>query len=342
MIAFLTSASKALAAEGSIQVSPSTGSFVVGQEYLLDIVVDGGGRGFTTAESTVAVSSNLHLEDIIFGNCNFSFINTPNTTNPSFTGALLGSQSQHCTAYTLKVKVAASGTGTVTLSKAGLRAYGDGADLLSFLQNGSYSLRNAGFSAAPQVVTPPAVVYVSPIPTKAVTPTPVLLSTASQAERKNVISQITTTDGNIPQVAEVKSSLYTLTIKVVDTVGRFMQGVDITLHSDPQHATTDSKGAVVFNNVPGGLHNVVAQKAGKTLAVQMVNVSGNSTNFEFTIRENMPENGTTPSKKVTPNYGWIAVVIVLIGIIIMGFILARKNRRKSPPSSTPPVSPTIL
>src|SRR5438132_1713995 len=79
------------AASAIISITPYTGSYPVGAPFSVDLVIDGKGEGFNAAKATVAVSSALQINNIILGDCHFSFITTPTTTDPSFVGALLGS-----------------------------------------------------------------------------------------------------------------------------------------------------------------------------------------------------------------------------------------------------------
>src|SRR5207249_1544493 len=77
------------AASATMSIAPYTGSYTVGAPFSVDLVIDGKGEAFNAAEATVDVSSALQITNVILGDCHFSFIKTPTTTDPSFTGAIL-------------------------------------------------------------------------------------------------------------------------------------------------------------------------------------------------------------------------------------------------------------
>lgn len=148
----------------TISAVPSTGTFAVGQQFTVNIVIDGHGQAFNAAESVVSVSNNFTVNNLAFvspssGGCNFTFINqasTPSVTNPSFTGAILNGSSEVCTLYTLTLTANALGSGGVTFSNNSVKAYSDSSELLASVTNGTYTVAS-----------------LTPVPTIPTTPTPV-------------------------------------------------------------------------------------------------------------------------------------------------------------------------
>lgn len=126
------------ASGATIAPSPSNGSY--GKPFTVNMVVDGSGDKFNAAEATVNISSNLKIQDVELGDCNFSFLKTPTAENPSFAGIIISTYSTKCTAYTLTLAPIKKGTGTITLTKGSVKRYGDAHELLSATSNGIYTL----------------------------------------------------------------------------------------------------------------------------------------------------------------------------------------------------------
>jgi hypothetical protein len=133
----------------TINVTPPTGSVSPGEQFSVDVVLDGGGQAFNAAQATVAVSSNLTLQAVTItpqasGGCNFTFANensTPSITNPSFAGAILNDSSNHCTLYTLKLSVnGTSGTGVVSITNGQVKSSVDHSEIFLSSQNGNYTI----------------------------------------------------------------------------------------------------------------------------------------------------------------------------------------------------------
>lgn len=139
----ITNSANITSGKGSSTLSafPSSGSF--GKAFSVDIVIDGHSDTFNAAEAIVSISKSLFVQDLILGNCNFSFINTPSVVNPSFEGAILGGSSKKCTVFTLKLVPVKKEVGTISFSKATVRRYGDAANVLASVKNGSYMLTAA-------------------------------------------------------------------------------------------------------------------------------------------------------------------------------------------------------
>lgn len=171
----------------TINVSPSSGSFAIGQQFTVSVVIDGGGQVFNAAQANIALSSNLSIQAFVLtpatsGGCNFTFANnkkTPTALDPSFAGAILNGSSSRCTVYSLVLSATAPGTGTITLTKAEVKAYGEHGEILLSVQNGSYTITSAPTptpTTAP-VPTPTSTPIPTPTPT-ALPPTPTTIPPA--------------------------------------------------------------------------------------------------------------------------------------------------------------------
>ena len=139
---------QAFAASTTILPSPNIGSY--SKPFTINMVVDGHGDKFNAAESTVKISSNLSIQDLTLGNCNFSFLHTPTVQNPSFAGVIISTYSTKCTVYSLTLAPKEKGKASITLSKASVKRFGDAANVLSSTYNGSYTLTGVAYTSTGQ------------------------------------------------------------------------------------------------------------------------------------------------------------------------------------------------
>jgi hypothetical protein len=183
----------------TMNISPTTGSVVVGQQFTISLVIDGGGQTFNAAGADITVSSNLSVQTLNIvppasGGCNFTFVNankTPKVSDPSFAGAILNGSSTNCTLMTLTLQANSAGTGTITLSKTSVKSYVSHQDTLLSYQNGSYTIGTgitptstpvptavptATPTSIPPTLTPTVAPTATPIPTVTPTPTPIVVS----------------------------------------------------------------------------------------------------------------------------------------------------------------------
>lgn len=159
----------------TINTSPAGSSVTVGTSFTVDVSVNGGGQAFNAAQATVAVSANLSITSLANPSsnaCNFTYTQTPTTTNPSFAGAILSSSATSCTVYTLTLTPLSAGTGTITFTNGSVKAYSNNGEILSSVQNGSYTV------TAP-TPTPTPTNTPTPTPTNTPTPTPTPTNTPS-------------------------------------------------------------------------------------------------------------------------------------------------------------------
>lgn len=126
------------AGNSTISVDPSSGSIT--QPFIVKVIIDGHGDKFNAAQANVALSSNLKIQDLILGDCNFSFLHTPSAEDPSFAGIIIQNYSTKCTVYSMTLIPTAKGNGTITFSKEQIKRYGDAKEIFSQATNGSYTL----------------------------------------------------------------------------------------------------------------------------------------------------------------------------------------------------------
>lgn len=130
-------------ATATINASPSAGIINVGTPFTVTVNVNGQGQAFNAAQATASVSSNLQITSLSTPStspCNFTYTETPTTANPSFAGAILATSSTDCNVYTLTLTPLSTGTGTINFTNASVKAYSDNSEILSSVQNGSYTL----------------------------------------------------------------------------------------------------------------------------------------------------------------------------------------------------------
>lgn len=135
---FLLTSHPIFAANTTMEFSPSSGSF--DKPFTINLVIDGHGERFNAAEATVTIPSSLKVENLVLGDCNFSFLKTPSREQPSFQAVLLSQYATKCTVYTLTLVPVAKGEASVTLSNTSVKRFGDAADILAATKNGKYTL----------------------------------------------------------------------------------------------------------------------------------------------------------------------------------------------------------
>jgi hypothetical protein len=302
----------AYAASATMSLSPATGSYDAGNAFSVDLVIDGNGEAFNAAKATVEASAGLQINDVFLGDCNFSFITTPTSTNPSFVGAILGDSSEQCTVYTLSVTPVAQGTGLITISGASVKKYGSAEEILQSAQNGTYTLNSASGSSSEG-------------------DTPTQETTESSDQSINQTASI---------VPESEPGLTTVVLKVVDNNNNPVSGATVSLStagSTPSQsgtntaltapagqqetgtqtapaaqfqATTDEAGIAHITNVPAGVHTIEVKRDEKQIASKIVNVPANERVMRLGIQEQKEA------------IGWAQTAIIIITILVMaGFVV---------------------
>jgi len=131
-----TSTPTSLPQTATINASPASVTLTIGSPTTVNVTVNGGGQAFNAAQATVTVSANLSVTGLSItpaasGGCNFSYTQTPTTTNPSFAGAILASSSTLCTVYALTLNPTSAGTGTISFTNGSVKAYATNGEILS-------------------------------------------------------------------------------------------------------------------------------------------------------------------------------------------------------------------
>lgn len=139
LIALLVLSPQVILATGATMTfSPNNGEF--SDEFFLNLIIDGGENSFNAAEASIQPSTNLFIKDILLGDCNFTFLKPPTSTNLSFEGVILGNSSKNCTVYTLVVVPIEDGEAGVSITDASVKRYGDATDILSEAQNAVFTV----------------------------------------------------------------------------------------------------------------------------------------------------------------------------------------------------------
>ncbi|MDE2025594.1 MAG: hypothetical protein KGJ07_03805, partial [Patescibacteria group bacterium] len=125
---------------GAIIMTPNSGSYPVGQTFTVSVTIDGGGFPFNAAKASVLVSPALSVQNVTIGDCGFAFVKPPVQTDPSFVGVILGGSAKNCSLYTLTVKTVAEGKGTITFVNSSIKSYKSAVDILTTLQNATFTI----------------------------------------------------------------------------------------------------------------------------------------------------------------------------------------------------------
>lgn len=134
------------AAGGSLTFTPQSGSF--DKPFKITLTIDGNGEKFNAANATVTLPTNIKIKDLVLGDCNLSFLTTPNAKNLSFEGVILSASSTKCTAYTATAIPAAKGKAQIAITQGSIKRYGDAAEILATKQNAQYTITGVSKEAA--------------------------------------------------------------------------------------------------------------------------------------------------------------------------------------------------
>jgi len=280
----------AFAANTIMSVNPNSGSYTVGGPVRVDLIIDGHGDTFNAAQATTTLSNNLLLTDLTLGDCNFSFVETPTTSSPAFTGVLLGGSSQKCTVYTLTIMPISTGTGTVMLSNAKVKEYKTAQDILASLQNGNYSL-NPSTNGATSISIAPTIVNNQQNPLQGTTTASYSLSIKA-VDNDNTPLSAATVVLDPPQSAQ--------TVQTGNTTAPALQT-----------ATTDQNGIAQFTNVSKGVHTVVVQQNNTQVAKTVLNVNGTNHTMSLGVK----------AQKQPRNLTLIIISTILVVGVFMFFLI---------------------
>jgi hypothetical protein len=120
---------------GTMMAYPYSGSYSVGQSFIVSIYVFGNGTQFTGAAANISLN-RLAIQGIYPGTCNFSYSQAPSTGNASFAGQA-PSPLDSCVAFYLQVVPTSQGTASISLGGARITTAG-GADILKSTTDGQF------------------------------------------------------------------------------------------------------------------------------------------------------------------------------------------------------------
>lgn len=287
---FLFSNQKVFAANGNISVSPQSGSYAVGSIFSANISINGGGTPFNAAKATVLTSQTLNITDLTIGDCGFAFVKTPTITDLSFAGVLLGSATQSCTLYTLKIKAINPGAAYILLSDASIKSYKGALELTSSIQSGNYTFNNISSTNSISV----------------------LQATPTQAPKLD-------TKGN-----KLYDVLYSVTLPNNIPPSAVTTTLDSTLPTqttiDTSSQTNSKTLKLTFNNIPQGVHKLTSVYRNQPIADQIVTLSGNNKDLVF---------GASTTKEGNPYLmQYILIALLLVSLIVVSLIAYKVYRNK--------------
>ncbi len=294
LIIFLfTGIKTASAYSANMTVSPRSTTLAAGETIRISIILDGGGTVFNAAKGTVTVSSNLSVQSLTMGDCGFAFVTTPTKENPSFAGVILGGSSNKCTIYTLSLKALSQGTGTVAITNASLKAFKGAAEILSFAQDGSYSI------------------------------------VGGKTSNNSLNTDIPTEAPIISNGIKLYEVLYSVPFSRGVTPSDFKIVMDPNM-PNPVIASTilspNDPNVLVgkFYKVPQGIHTIETLRKGSSVSKQIVNIQGKNGKLEL---------GITPLEKKSMVFWYITAATALIVILVIGiFIFLTTRKAINPPN----------
>lgn len=282
---------KAHAAGGSIVLSPVSGSFSAGSTITTELKIDGGGIPFNAAKATVRLQPNQNIQDLIIGDCDFSFIKTPTISDPSFVGVLLGDSRDSCVAYSLTFTAQTAGTQGITLSDGSIKAFQGAYELLTGLTDASFTI--TGTSQSNSISSAP------------ITPTTAPARTPS-GERLYSVKYSFVVPEKI-NVTEVTALLDTQMPTETKVLAKAKGGSPARL-------------SVTFENVLEGVHTLKALHKGKILAEQIVNVTGENKDIVL--------GSTVTPKSNTLVWVIVALILILAGLGVGALFVYKHYRKK--------------
>lgn len=299
IVAMFLTFTNAYAASGSISIVPITGTYQVGQVFSATIRIDGGGQSFNAVKANVAVSQNLKVQSLNLGDCGMALVKTPSIGSLSFAGVILGGSQDSCNIYTLNLQAESSGTGFVFISDGSIKAYKGAVELLSKLNNSSYTFNGAssGNASGNSVASAP-------------TPTQPPLSLANGIKLYTLVYNIATIDNKPPTTLKV----------ALDS------GLPSQMISPPQASSENpSLYSAIFDNVPQGVHSITVLDNEKPVSKEIVNIQGQ--NREVTL-------GVNPKSSGSSSFIWlIALAIVTIIILTVSVLFYTVIWRKNHPGN---------
>jgi hypothetical protein len=250
-------------------------------------------------------TSDMAIDDLVLGDCNFSFVTTPTTSNLLFTGVILGSSTKKCTVYTITFHPTTTGTKGIDITKGSIKRYGDAAELFTSPGEATFTITS---------------------------PNPLALDTYLPTTKT---AQSVTED---TQTA-VTSDGYTVAIKVLSSNNMPVQNAVVTLSPQlqtggamPKQLTTDVHGIARFTSINPDMYTVHAiTKDGNPIASNIVNVKGTQKVLTLGLQEEKQPFNSIPYLVA----GMILVVATLLLTLFRGRLRALFIKPKSVVSQQP-------
>jgi len=274
----------------SIFPLPDKGNYSVGQTFTTSIIINGEGTAFNAAKVNIVPSENIQIQDIILGDCDFAFVNTPTINSPSFTGVILGDSSTKCTVYTLTLKALSSGQEYLSLSNGSVKAYKKSTEILSSLKNGVYTMSGSSNTQA---------------------------NSTSGAGR--LIERL-----NKPQVEGNTGSDYKVIFGVKNEDGSPLPGTMVVLvsqESKEYRELSDAQGIVEFSNIPKGIYKVkTVFKDGKT-SEKVLNIDGANKTIALGVQ--------AKKKAFDYRWLLLLLIPLLFGVTVFIYLRIKRAKNKS-------------
>lgn len=304
-IVFITTAQTAHAEGGTITMSPNSGSYAVGQTFTVTVTIDGGGFPFNAAKASVLVSPALAVQSVTIGDCGFAFVKPPVQTDPSFVGVILGGSAKNCSLYTLTVKAVTEGKGTITFVNSSVKSYKSAVDILTSLQNATFTI------------------------------TPTTAGT--------VLTTVTPAPQEPPASGANGVHLYDIVFGISQPQDIPLEGIYVVLdpNTSAQKTAIPSllaglipgtvSGSVKFENVAQGVHTIATYYNTRMLSKQVIYVSGNTKTLVFGIS----------TKRQIVSWQMIVAVAALLIVCIIIFMLLYKLFHRGNPQKPQTVEPAF-
>lgn len=287
MISLLSAIQPASALAATINLSPSTGTYPPNRPFTVDLVVDEQTDAFNAAQAEVTLSSNLTASDLVIGDCEFSFVKTPTIQSPSFVGVTLGGSKKHCTVYSLTVIPSGTTEGTITLSDASVKRYGDAQELISAVAYGKYAVGSASIGT--------------------------MLASAFPGTSSSNNSLVPVTNAASTIKTESDRSSYTVAVKVMDASHNPIKNAEVALSAEQQASNTqvqttktDNHGVATFSNVSPNVYTVKATEKDNLIAQATINAKGSDEVLTLGVEDQRPA---------------IPVIILIAGVIVVSLVI---------------------
>ena len=248
-VLFVVSPNHAFANSATLEALPSTGNVKVGDNFTVQVKIDGGGVSFNAAKAIVTISPTLQVQSVTLGDCGLAFVKTPTQTDPSFTGVILGDSSTNCTVYTLGLFAQGPGTGAVTFINESIKAFKGAQEILQSTKNAAFTI-----SGSMQQTS--------------------LTLTPTTAPKNTTAGHVYTLLANLDIPDNVPQSTVVVTLDPSLPTQRSINGSSPTF-TNP----------LVLDNVTEGVHVLEVSSKGKIISKQILTAGGTNGTLVFGISQ---------------------------------------------------------